>query len=139
MDTIGICHGATGEDNLWSHVQDKLATGLKQRRWQQARLLCAQCPLLDACERYLADYEAKGIYIDGVVAGRFSDVDHPHIKNEHRQATCLGCGEMMRPRRRADAPLVKHEHLERSHVGEGLCDKCYPIMSRKARSHGRAA
>lgn len=139
-DKIGICQGATGDENVWSHVEAKLDPRIKEQRWQEARLLCAQCPVLDACEAYVSDLEEQGVYIDGVVAGRFSDVDAAHVINDCRQDRCCGCGQRMLPRRhQGSSDLAKHEGIERVHVGEGLCDQCWPIMSRKARGHGQAA
>ena len=40
-------------------------------RHQQAKYLCRQCPLLEACSRYLERMEEQRMPVDGVVAGRY--------------------------------------------------------------------
>ena len=44
------------------------------KRHRIARGLCATCPAFDACRKYLEATEARGLAIDGVVAGRYSKV-----------------------------------------------------------------
>lgn len=40
-------------------------------RHEQAKQLCRQCPLLEACGRYLERMEEQRMPVDGVVAGRY--------------------------------------------------------------------
>lgn len=40
-------------------------------RHEQAKYLCRQCPLLEACGRYLERMEKQRMPVDGVVAGRY--------------------------------------------------------------------
>ena len=40
-------------------------------RHEQAKYLCRQCPLLEACNRYLERMENQRMPVDGVVAGRY--------------------------------------------------------------------
>lgn len=96
-----------------------------------ARQECMRCPLLDKCEHYLTDQETEGARVDGVIAGRYSDVD-PLSKNEHQfwQTTCRGCEKDMIPMRPTGSK--RSRGLRRKHTGEGLCDECFPVLSRQA-------
>src|SRR5699024_3902887 len=109
-------------------------------RHQAAILACAQCPRLEACEADLTESEKAGIPIDGVMAGRYSDTATWWMRGcpemtAFMQTHCRACQEEMRPH----IPGKRSKHTpDRRHVGEGMCDQCYPVFSRAAR-RGRGA
>lgn len=133
-DPQGICWGKTGFENVWeSPPGATMRDGdLEVHAW--ARRLCLMCPVLEACEAYLSDQERAGNHIDGVIAARYSDVCAPGTFPDRRQTHCSGCGKAMRPQRERGLSGVakkRHKPPRRKHVGEGLCDKCYPRLSRR--------
>lgn len=145
-DVVGACQrrsmAATATmPSLWdTKAPSETTVEPMRKRNQKAMILCQTCPLLDACEAMLADLEKQGIAISGVVAGRYSDVPvHPSNRGaEPRQITCRGCHEQMLPQ--YVSPYCKQSpRPERCHVGEGLCDWCYPQISRAARRRLGAA
>lgn len=113
-----------------------------RKRHHRARLLCLRCPLLDACERYLSDMENKMVPVAGIVAGRYFDGPpqggriKPKPLDKERQVTCRGCGHLMWPRSNIlqDHPAIPGPD-ECQHKGEGLCESCWPKLSREARRH----
>lgn len=145
-DVVGACQrrsmaATRTRPSLWdTKVPSETTVDVMRQRNQKAMVLCQACPLLDACEAMLADHEKQGIAISGVVAGRYSDVPvHPSNRSaEPRQIACRGCQEQMLPQ--YVSPYCKQPNRpERRHVGEGLCDWCYPQISRAARRRVGAA
>ena len=146
--TRGICQqpkwrykAHSGEMIPWD-ATDK--TVLRESLHAKARVLCAACPVLEACESYLADMERAGICVAGVVAGRYSDLfpnsvsgtgprKLPDADDPERQTTCRGCGERMWPQCTPPALIV--ETPAPQHQGEGLCNDCYPQLSRTNRTN----
>lgn len=110
-------------------------------RHEEARLLCQRCPVLDACENYLSDMEKRGISVNGVVAGRYSDTPPggwekgpakiPSADINEQQTTCRACREPMWPQITAPERVAKQGG--RQHKGEGLCDLCHPRFARQVR------
>lgn len=110
-------------------------------RHDRAREICNRCPIIDACERYLAAAERAGIRVDGVVAGRYSDAptygwmtgpkNMPTGNEEGRQTTCRACREPMWPQIISDEKA--RQRGGKKHVGEGLCNQCYPHFARHVR------
>lgn len=100
-------------------------------RHAAARQECMRCPLLTQCETYLSDQEDAGLRVDGVIAARYSDVD-PMSRSEQDfwQTTCRGCNKDMLPRSPTGSKRLRG--LYRKHAGEGLCDECFPVLSRQA-------
>lgn len=128
---VGVCQrrsmaATTGKPSLWDPRSGREEEGVFQDRHHQAAVLCQQCPLLDACEAALSAHEKVGVYIAGVVAGRYSDV--ARRDNENRLVHCRSCGDRMLPQ-----AVVGGTAKQRKHVGEGLCDWCYPQWRRAAR------
>lgn len=115
--------------NLWE-TRPKEPTEQRRERHAQARMLCQSCPLLEACEAALSDLEVQGLGVDGVMAGRMSDV--PGYGVVEKQDRCRVCGLRLQPQKRV---AEKRRLLpgQRPHVGEGLCDRCYPEHHRQAR------
>ena len=99
-------------------------------RHEEARLRCHRCPLLEACERALSDMEKQSLRVDGVMAGRYSDVI-AYSNGERRfvQTTCRGCSTPLRPQGDVSNNR-KFSAGARDHRGEGLCDQCYPRLAR---------
>lgn len=145
-DVVGACQrrsmaATRTRPSLWdTKAPSETTVEPMRQRNQKAMILCQACPLLEACEAMLADHEKQGVAISGVVAGRYSDVPvHPSNRGaEPRQITCRGCHEQMLPQ--YVSPYTKQKNPpERHHVGEGLCDWCYPQISRAARRRVGAA
>lgn len=144
---LGICqqprHQATAtRPSLWDPTFPGEPVKNALARQQQARLLCATCPLLGACERMLSDAERRGVLVGGVVAGRYSDIPQQHGKEgDLYQERCRACGKQMLPQ--AEPPIQARGRRSKKHplrhMGEGLCDKCYPVCSRWAHARGGAA
>lgn len=135
-DVMGVCalpghESSRAQPSLWESRRGKEPIEEMEERHRQARFLCQRCPLLDPCERALSDMELKSIPIDGVMAGRYGDVAYGSLWEGDVQRTCAVCGELMNPQRkyRKRTPPVA-----RNHMGEGLCEECFPIFSRKNRS-----
>ena len=103
-------------------------------RHEEARLRCHRCPLLAACERALSDMEKQSLRVDGVMAGRYSDVI-AYSNGERRfvQTTCRGCRAPLRPQGDVSNNR-KFPAGARDHRGEGLCDQCYPRLARAVRN-----
>ncbi len=112
-----------------------------QLRHERARVLCLRCPLLEACEAYLCDLEDNRTQVGGVVAGRYYDGPpdfvcdlKPKSLDKWRQSKCRACGRLMWPRANLiRKPPVQPVPDECQHIGEGLCQDCYPQFARKAR------
>ena len=103
-------------------------------RHEQARRKCHRCPLLTACERALSDMEKDVLRVDGVMAGRYSDVKpYNHTDLEFTQSTCRGCQHPLLPRGTVSQNR-KHPDGARRHIGEGLCEDCYPRLARAVRN-----
>ena len=151
-DGLGICQRHTwreaalhGEELPWDsrlgYERRGLSNDATATRHARARGLCQCCPLLDACERYLSDMEQAGVGIDGIIAGRYSDTpDHgwdtgpkklPPAPREGVQTHCRACREAMWPQA-TDPDRVATQGGPR-HVGEGLCEHCYPRFTRHSR------
>lgn len=133
-EIVGICQqkefqATNNSASLWDPIVSREKYEQVDRRHKIARTLCRKCPLLEPCERMLADAEERGEIIAGIVAARLSDVKSP----DRHQHSCVVCGEKMRPRRHVSKGIVKPTSPPRDHVGEGLCDRCYPVFSRSAR------
>ena len=105
----------------------------------KARVLCAQCPELEACEADLSEAERAGKSIAGVVAGRYCDLPAaraslappkvlPRPEVVEQQSHCRGCGALMWPQ--CTPPRRVAESTAPQHKGEGLCDECWPQMHR---------
>lgn len=101
-----------------------------KQRHRIARIECHHCPLINACESYLAATERNGEYVDGVVAGRYSDVRPPQTDGQFRQSSCLGCAKDMCPQSPRHRPVMPR----RQHAGEGLCQVCWPEFRRRPRT-----
>lgn len=111
------------------------------KRHNLARKLCQRCPILDACERYLSDTERAGVRVDGVVAGRYSDTPSygwilgpahiPDGNEKGRQTNCRACGGPMWPQ--VTSPEKAQRLGGHRHIGEGLCELCYPRFARHMR------
>lgn len=99
-----------------------------EKRHRRARVLCYKCPLFDACERALSDMERAGISVDGVMAGRYSDIPLADGYTSTFQSECIACGAGLIPQHRR--PRKKFPKSAKRHVGEGLCEECYPLLSR---------
>ena len=144
-DVVGTCQrrsmaATPTQTSLWdTKVDGETTVDVMRQRNQKAMVMCQACPLLEVCEAMLSDHEKQGIAISGVVAGRYSDVPvHASSQGaEPRQSTCRGCHEQMRPQY-VSSHSKKRNQPEQRHMGEGLCDRCYPQISRAARK-GRAA
>lgn len=106
--------------SLWESAEARETTENRDKRHLQARILCRQCPVLDACEQRLSEMEAADIRIDGVVAARFSDVKVSWAKE--RQSTCRVCGIKLIAQ--AHAVKLRESTQVRHHVGKGLCSAC---------------
>lgn len=107
---------------------------LREQRHAKARALCSLCPVLEQCEEFLRTTEAKGILIDGIVAGRTSDVQFTGWgeKNFVVLRRCRACDVRLQPRRLGASGRALRPG-QRPHRGEGLCDLCFPRFSRVAR------
>lgn len=104
-----------------------------QARHDIARLQCHRCPLLAACEKALSDMEKQGLRVDGVMAGRYSDVLIASVERDFTQTHCRGCKTPLSPQggpsRNRTLPAGTSQHL-----GEGLCEQCYPRLARAVRN-----
>lgn len=102
-------------------------------RHEEARILCRRCPLIDACERALGDMEDQALNVDGVMAGRYADVRPQMVADGiFCQTNCRGCGNSLIPR--AGVHLnAKPRPGARPHVGEGLCEDCWPDLALSTR------
>lgn len=119
----------------WEGRRQGELTAAVLHRHQAAKVACALCPRLEACEAFLSDFEKKDIEIDGIVAGRYSDVTSWWRRGRQEetsfiQSTCRACQEEMKPQARARR---YQNPATRRHVGEGMCDQCHPVFSRAAR------
>ncbi|RSZ61523.1 hypothetical protein EAH68_12725 [Corynebacterium hylobatis] len=142
-DVLGICQltanrARPDRPSLWDsrYTGEKIPDVLA--RHKAARLACVHCPLLNACEAMLSDHEAQGIHIEGVVAGRHTDFVAHWAKQDSDlvQTECRGCRRPLQPQKDRDRPL---RGAQRPHVGEGMCEVCYPRFSRAARQKKAAA
>lgn len=115
----------------WDGRAPRESTEEVAARHEKARLICHRCPLLAACEQALSAMERQGLRIDGVMAGRYSDVRDSLGSREDgfRQAECRGCQVPLLPMR-SNSWRVKPPAGARQHVGEGLCSECYPQLAR---------
>lgn len=142
---LGVCQrpenqSAPGEPSLWESQMPwerraKKAVDTFKARHVKARIECSRCPLLEPCERYLSDMEERGLRVDGVVAGRYSDVSQYGYSKPRdeigNQSRCRVCREFMWPR--AAPPDKLTPDIPRQHQGEGLCDLCHRRFSRQER------
>ncbi len=113
---------------------------VKQRhKW--AAESCEDCVVLQACEMALSAMEKESLHVEGVMAGRYSDVRNPLVrKEEFRQTACRFCKTVMKPQGDPawwNRSAAKRAGNFRQHVGEGLCSECFPTRSRKARGKYR--
>lgn len=120
-----------GTPNLWESGVHRESASSVEYRHARAAAECRRCPVLDACEERLSDYERRSIHIDGITAGRLSDVRTAHKQSlgVHTTTHCRICRERMLPQAKADQHLAPGQKL---HAGEGLCMICF-------RTHSRAA
>ena len=124
--------------SLWETNREGERSESYEPRLRQARVLCRSCPMLDHCESELSRMEKKGIPVDGIMAGRFSDVKtHGGMKSgAFTTVSCQGCHLTL-------IPQAKRGQIARAgrvqHVGEGLCALCFPKYSRAARKTTRRA
>lgn len=138
-ELLGVCQrrsmaATAGKPSLWDPQADagrEREEDVNQRH-RSAKIMCQACPLLDACEAALSAHEKAGVLIAGVVAGRYSDVARKD--NEHQLVSCRLCGEDMLPQ-----AMTRKTIKQRKHTGEGLCDWCYPQVSRATRRRMTAA
>ena len=124
-----------GSPNLWESAAWQERGPSVTTRNARARMECARCPALDACEADLTDHERAGIHIDGIMAGRYSDVKSGYFAGG-RTVHCRACGVLLVPQARAHEPIYGNLRL---HAGEGLCVLCHPTKSRAATTTRRAA
>ena len=139
-ETLARCRSDKwpGGQTPWDGPRPSEESTRVRQRHAMARTFCQSCVLLDACEIALSDMEKAGIHVEGVMAGRYSDVrGHGQTARQHdfRQADCRFCGIAIKPQ--ADATWWKNSAARRGgfgqHAGEGLCVDCFPKASRKAR------
>ncbi len=126
-DGLGICQIMAAKKvesaGYWEGRRAYEKTEELERRHSRARILCWRCPALEECEARLVEFEENLEHVDGVVAGRYSI-----IRTEFKgtlQKLCACCAS---PLKGAHEPAKKRGVL---HAGEGLCEKCYPMMRRK--------
>lgn len=126
---LGICqrpeNKPRGEPSLWDGGWPHERADSVQARHMQARIECARCPLLEACEEMLSDFEREGLAIDGIVAGRKCDCCRL-VGSKISKIACRACKKTMSPQ---SAPQARWP----LHAGEGFCEECFPHFSRKAR------
>ncbi|CAB0541588.1 hypothetical protein CIP107532_00139 [Corynebacterium diphtheriae] len=116
----------------WDSRLAKESTPEMLARHAQAKTLCFTCPLLEECERMLQKFEAEGLRIDGVIAGRYCDVrGRGSIGIEDTLTNCLVCGSQLEPR--SGFKVKRPPRKARAHAGEGLCTECYQTFSREVR------
>lgn len=143
LDAVCVCrrpeHKPTRKNpSVWESNREGEKAESWERRHRQARVLCRSCPMLDACETELSRLEKEGKPVDGIVAGRYCDIPVHAGPRQHAftTVTCRGCQERIIPQAKADAPWHPGKVL---HVGEGLCENCFPRYSRAARKTTRRA
>ena len=143
-DGMGLCQQSAARPteehlSLWESRRDSSNPACAETnadaaaRHARARAECSRCPLLDICEQALSDMERHGVLVDGVMAGRFSDLARASNGQPLASARiCRGC-------RREMAPQIDRWRTRRRseliHQGEGLCQHCWPRFSRTARHH----
>lgn len=133
---IGTCQlpraRSTGADvSLWESRRSREDKDSVGQRHLRARLECWVCPVLEACEAALTDMERQGQHVDGVMAARYSDVKSRDALGIH-QAKCRGCHVSLWPQAK-DPDQMPSGRLR--HVGEGLCETCWPAFSRSAHNN----
>lgn len=119
----------------WEGRRNRELTEAVLHRHKVAQLACRRCPVLEDCEEMLSAHEREGLGIDGIVAGRYTDVvEWWHSRSGEStffQQRCVACKEKMAPQRGyRGRPRTRRI---RTHVGEGLCGECFPSFSRAAR------
>lgn len=106
-------------------------TWFRETTADQAKQICATCPVFDACRAVIDRLEADGRHEFGIWAGedpyerqdRRGQTPHrfprPRLARTHHQA-CTECGRPFRPRHipAADAPGTV------IHSSHGLCQRC---------------
>lgn len=139
LDVVCVCrrpeHKPTPErPSLWETNRHGEKAESYERRLRQARILCKSCPMLEHCESELSRMEKEGASVDGIMAGRFSDVKtHGGMRDgAFTTVFCQGCKLVL-------IPQAKRGQIARAgrvqHVGEGLCAVCHPKYSRAARKN----
>lgn len=133
-ETTAVCwYKRWDGGNPWDGRRPHEETEQVLDRHRQARILCRRCLLLDACERALADMEAQRLHVDGVMAGRYSDVrSQANTDAAMRQTSCRGCCVPLIPRG-GQYVTAKPRPGARPHVGEGLCEDCWPWLALSTR------
>ncbi len=119
-----------GDVSPWDGRRPSEPTEDTLARHEKARLICRRCPLITACERALSDLERQALRVDGVMAGRYSDV-HPGVaggESAFCQRVCRGCQVPLIPQGTIH-PRTKIPADARPHLGEGLCEDCYPWLA----------
>lgn len=113
----------------WDSRQPEEPMESVEERHELARVECMRCPLLEICEQALSQLEREDLHVDGVMAGRYSDARLRSVDRSMtpRQSHCEGCGQEMEPQ----AGMGRGQPLDRHHVGQGLCDRCWPFMARR--------
>lgn len=109
---------------LWESAQPGESSARVAYRHARARAECLRCPLLEACESALSDMEVSRLPVDGVMAARYSDVGVPS-EGKILQDRCLVCGHQMAPQGGWGA-MRMYPTTALRHVGQGLCNKCWP-------------
>lgn len=134
-ETAALCwyKRNTARISPWDGRAPKEASEDVQKRHEYARTQCHRCPLLHACERALSDMEKKRLRVDGVMAGRYSDVATNSGEDEFTQLHCRGCTTPLLPQGGIEHRR-KVPHGARRHLGEGLCEQCYPRLARAVRN-----
>lgn len=92
----GLCQQM--DPDIWAgdwvdkRVKSKAARAARDRHVTRAARICADCPVLAACERQLAHYEAAGEPVTGVMAGREFT---PPVTADRDRGICARCGRPM--------------------------------------------
>lgn len=135
-ETAALCwyKRQTGKVSPWDGSRPLESSEEVLARHKEARLRCHRCPLLEACERALSDMEKQNLRVDGVMAGRYSDVlAYSNAERRYAQTNCRGCHAPLRPQGGVSTNR-KIPAGARDHRGEGLCDQCYPRLARAVRN-----
>lgn len=127
--------GTSAKPSLWESRRENTREPHNEAadRHRRARLMCRACPVLEQCESLLSSFERHGDPVDGVMAARYADTGGYAGSKVNVLKGCEGCGEQMIPQRRKPRPN------QRRHVGEGLCQDCYPTFSRFMNEEGKVA
>lgn len=143
-ETLARCRSDKwpGGQTPWDGARPGEETEKVKLRNSKARAFCQSCVLLDACESALSDMEKGALHVEGVMAGRYTDVRNRGDRAEMRQKECRFCGVLLKPQGEAEwwkKTAARVGDNFRQHSGEGLCVDCFPKASRKARGKSQAS